>query len=63
MTIDPAGAMDLDQAMYVERTEGGYRVYYAKRGTWYILLLAGGSKSTQDSDIAEAKRLAAEYEE
>ena len=29
VTIDPAGAMDLDQAMYVERTEGGYRVYYA----------------------------------
>src|SRR6185312_15676401 len=29
VTIDPAGAMDLDQAMYVERTDGGYRVYYA----------------------------------
>jgi exoribonuclease R len=29
VTIDPAGAMDLDQAMYVERTEGGYRVHYA----------------------------------
>lgn len=29
VTIDPAGAMDLDQAMYVERTGGGYRVYYA----------------------------------
>jgi exoribonuclease R len=29
VTIDPAGAMDMDQAMYVERTEGGYRVHYA----------------------------------
>jgi len=29
VTIDPAGAMDLDQAMYVERTDGGYRVHYA----------------------------------
>jgi exoribonuclease R len=29
VTIDPPDAMDLDQAMYVERTDGGYRVYYA----------------------------------
>lgn len=29
VTIDPAGSMDLDQAMHVERTEGGYRVHYA----------------------------------
>ena len=41
----------------------GYRVYYVQRGTRYILLLAGGDKSTQDRDIAEAKRLAAEYQE
>jgi len=41
----------------------GYRVYYVQRGTRYILLLAGGDKNTQDRDIAEAKRLASEYEE
>ncbi|MGP1666906.1 MAG: RNB domain-containing ribonuclease [Rhodanobacter sp.] len=29
MTVDPVGAMDLDQAMYLERLEQGYRVYYA----------------------------------
>jgi exoribonuclease R len=29
ITIDPRGSMDLDQAMFVERREGGYRVYYA----------------------------------
>ncbi|MEP7185793.1 MAG: RNB domain-containing ribonuclease, partial [Rhodanobacter sp.] len=29
VTIDPPEAMDLDQAMYVERSDGGYRVYYA----------------------------------
>jgi len=29
VTVDPAGAMDLDQAMYVERRGSGYRVYYA----------------------------------
>ena len=41
----------------------GYRVYYVQRGTRYILLLAGGTKSSQDRDIAHAKRLAAEYQE
>jgi len=29
VTIDPPGSMDLDQALLVERREGGYRVYYA----------------------------------
>ncbi|MEO8366174.1 MAG: RNB domain-containing ribonuclease [Pseudoxanthomonas sp.] len=29
VTIDPPGAMDLDQAMFVERNGNGYRVYYA----------------------------------
>ena len=40
----------------------GYRVYYAQRGTRYVLLLAGGDKKTQKRDIAKAKRLAAEYQ-
>lgn len=29
VTIDPPGAMDLDQALHLERTAGGYRVRYA----------------------------------
>ncbi|WP_426702264.1 RNB domain-containing ribonuclease [Rhodanobacter sp. Col0626] len=29
VTIDPPESMDLDQAMYVERTDSGHRVYYA----------------------------------
>src|SRR5207342_1446714 len=29
VTIDPADAMDLDQALSVERSGDGYRVYYA----------------------------------
>lgn len=41
----------------------GYRIYYVQRGTRYILLLAGGDKSTQGKDIAAAKRLAAAYED
>lgn len=28
-TIDPVGSMDLDQAMFLERVNGGYRVRYA----------------------------------
>lgn len=41
----------------------GYRVYYVQRGQRFILLLAGGDKSTQQRDIVQAKRLSAEYEE
>jgi len=40
----------------------GYRIYFVQRGTLLILLLAGGDKSTQAGDIAEAKRLARETE-
>ena len=29
VTIDPVGARDLDQAMYLERSDAGYTVYYA----------------------------------
>ena len=29
VTIDPAGAMDLDQALHLERAGGGYTVHYA----------------------------------
>lgn len=36
----------------------GYRVYFVKRGSTVIILLSGGSKSTQKSDIIKAKNLA-----
>ncbi|MGW5730511.1 RNB domain-containing ribonuclease [Nocardia beijingensis] len=29
VTIDPPGAMDLDQALHIERTHGGFTVHYA----------------------------------
>lgn len=32
----------------------GYRVYYSLRGEELLLLLAGGSKTTQQKDIARA---------
>ena len=35
----------------------GYRVYYSLRGERLLLLIAGGSKSTQERDIAKAMEL------
>jgi putative addiction module killer protein len=40
----------------------GYRVYFQQRGDTIILLLCGGSKSTQARDIKLAHQLAAELE-
>jgi len=36
----------------------GYRVYYARRGAAIVLLLCGGDKGTQASDIKRAHELA-----
>ena len=36
----------------------GYRVYYTERGGEFIILLAGGDKSTQQKDIETAVTLA-----
>ena len=40
----------------------GYRVYFIQRANTLVVLLCGGDKRTQQSDIAEAKRLKAEIE-
>jgi len=39
-------------------TGPGYRVYFLRRGMKLIILLAGGDKSTQGSDIHKARLLA-----
>lgn len=41
----------------------GYRVYFCKRGDFLVLLLAGGTKKTQEADIVKAKKLAQQWEE
>lgn len=35
----------------------GYRVYFTRRGESIILLLCGGVKKAQNTDIAHARRL------
>lgn len=37
----------------------GWRIYFTQRGGQFSVLLAGGSKRTQQSDIRRAKALAA----
>ena len=41
----------------------GYRVYYTRRGSRLLLLLAGGDKSTQQKDIEMAISLAKNFQE
>ena len=40
----------------------GYRVYFKQRGNEVIILLCGGDKDTQRSDINTALRLSSEWE-
>jgi len=39
----------------------GYRVYYMKSGLVLVVLLYGGDKRTQQTDINKARRLATEW--
>lgn len=41
----------------------GYRVYFKQMRAEIVVLLCGGDKTTQATDIARAKRLAAEWSE
>ena len=39
----------------------GYRIYFMRQGTIWVVLLAGGDKSTQDADIDVAIRIAKDW--
>lgn len=41
----------------------GYRIYFRRQGEKIILLLMGGDKSSQESDIKKAKTLWNQYKE
>ena len=41
----------------------GYRVYFVQKANVFVVLLAGGDKSTQDRDIRQAKALARDLQE
>ncbi len=53
-----AGGGVLERRIHFEK---GYRLYYAKDGTDIILLLCGGTKSRQQSDIKVAKEYWKDY--
>lgn len=40
----------------------GYRLYFTRRGSLLIIMLAGGDKSTQRRDIRRAQRILKELE-
>ena len=40
----------------------GCRVYFVQRGSIVVILLSGGDKSTQQSDITRAKEIAKQVE-
>lgn len=41
----------------------GYRLYFVRRGSILVVLLAGGDKSTQDTDIKRAVEIAREWKD
>nr|VFJ98227.1 MAG: putative addiction module killer protein [Candidatus Kentron sp. LFY]VFK00594.1 MAG: putative addiction module killer protein [Candidatus Kentron sp. LFY] len=41
----------------------GYRVYFIRQGSVVVILLSGGDKSSQVSDIVRAKEIARQLED
>jgi len=56
--VQPVGQGVLEVKMHFGP---GYRVYFGLDGAHLVILLAGGDKSTQPSDIKKAYRMWAEY--
>ena len=60
---NPGDRKSLGQGLYEIRIHygPGYRVYYGKEGGHLVLLLCGGNKSTQQSDIRLANNYWQDY--
>lgn len=54
----------LGSGLYEMRVDSGpgYRLYFMKEGEKIIILISGGSKSTQESDIKKAFKIMKEIE-
>ncbi|MBI5630793.1 MAG: hypothetical protein HY921_07910 [Elusimicrobia bacterium] len=39
----------------------GYRIYYLRDGQTVVILLCGGNKGSQQADIRQAHKFAADY--
>lgn len=63
LTENFGDARPVGDGVYEMRVEHGpgYRLYYARRDNALVLLLIGGDKSSQQRDIAKAKKLNLEY--
>jgi len=57
--VKPVGGGISEMRIFVGK---GYRVYFTVRNDEIIILLCGGDKSTQESDIKKAKSLLSEME-
>lgn len=59
-TVNPGDVKPVGEGVSELRIDSGpgYRVYFVKQGQTVIVLLAGGDKSTQATDIRTAIRLA-----
>ena len=57
--VQPVGAGVMEMR---EHFGPGWRMYYVQHGSVLVVMLGGGEKSTQSSDIAKALQLAQQLE-